>query len=264
MTVLLTRRQIKKGLFVSIETKATQGTGMFVSGIVDEILTSSISHPHGIKVRLQDGQVGRVKAIREVVKNSEIQNGKVQFEDLNKTVIPKTEDRNNEFKEFYQYDPKIENLSDSMPKEEKTRSINGMKRSSQERIATAVCSFGNSHEGGFLYIGIRSDGTISGLDKDKNFGSFTDYDDSFANHIRDMLGKLLHDKTFITGKLNMKFRSDKGKTVCILQVLPSSQPMYLHHEKEEVFYVRGLSPRAEKLIGREQFRYIKDRFPDYK
>ena len=264
MTVLPTRRQIKKGLFVSIKTKANQGTDVFVNGIVDEMLTSSSSHPHGIKVRLQDGQVGRVKTIIENIKNSEVQNDKTQFEDLNKIVIPKTEDKDNQFKEFYQYDSKIENLPDSMSKGEKRRSTDGMKYSAQERIATVVCSFGNSHEGGFLYVGIKSDGIISGLEKDKNFGSFTDYDDSFANHMRDMLGKFLHDKTFITGKLKMKFRSVEDKTICILQVLPSSQPLYLHHEKEEVFYVRGPSPRAEKLIGREQFRYIKDRFPDYK
>jgi uncharacterized repeat protein (TIGR03833 family) len=43
--------------------KKDQGTGKLTSGVVAEILTSSRSHPHGIKVRLQDGQVGRVKKI---------------------------------------------------------------------------------------------------------------------------------------------------------------------------------------------------------
>lgn len=43
--------------------KKDQRTGKLTSGIVGEILTSSQSHPHGIKVRLQDGQVGRVKKI---------------------------------------------------------------------------------------------------------------------------------------------------------------------------------------------------------
>lgn len=72
MIVLPTRRQIKKGSFVSIQPKANQGTDVLVNCIVDEILTSSISHPHGIKVRLQDGQVGRVKAITDNIKESEI------------------------------------------------------------------------------------------------------------------------------------------------------------------------------------------------
>ena len=57
------RSQLRPGLKVSIETKKNQGTGRLTSGTIKEILTASGSHPHGIKVRLQDGQVGRVKKI---------------------------------------------------------------------------------------------------------------------------------------------------------------------------------------------------------
>ena len=58
------RSRIHRGISVSIVTKADQGTGRLTHGIVDRILTSSESHPHGIKVRLDNGQVGRVKSIR--------------------------------------------------------------------------------------------------------------------------------------------------------------------------------------------------------
>ena len=57
------RINIKPGLRVSIVTKAAQRSGKLTEGIVRDILTSSSSHPHGIKVRLESGQVGRVKAI---------------------------------------------------------------------------------------------------------------------------------------------------------------------------------------------------------
>ena len=57
------RINIKPGLRVSIVTKADQRSGKLTEGIVRDILTSSSSHPHGIKVRLESGQVGRVKAI---------------------------------------------------------------------------------------------------------------------------------------------------------------------------------------------------------
>ena len=63
MTELPARNDIKKGLTVQIETKKDQGTGRLTAGMVKEILTASKYHPHGIKVRLQDGQVGRVKKI---------------------------------------------------------------------------------------------------------------------------------------------------------------------------------------------------------
>jgi uncharacterized repeat protein (TIGR03833 family) len=59
-----TRRQdIRPGLAVEIVLKQDQATGKRTRGIVREILTPSPSHPHGIKVRLTSGAVGRVKAI---------------------------------------------------------------------------------------------------------------------------------------------------------------------------------------------------------
>jgi uncharacterized repeat protein (TIGR03833 family) len=57
------RAEIKIGLEVDVVLKADQRTGRLTRGIVAGILTNSSFHPHGIKVRLQDGQVGRVQNI---------------------------------------------------------------------------------------------------------------------------------------------------------------------------------------------------------
>lgn len=57
------RSNIKPGLKVSIVLKKDQRTGELTEGVVEDILTNSPTHPHGIKVRLTDGQVGRVKRI---------------------------------------------------------------------------------------------------------------------------------------------------------------------------------------------------------
>ena len=57
------RFNIKQGLKVNIVLKEDQRSGKLTSGIVKDILTNSPIHPHGIKVRLQDGQVGRVQEI---------------------------------------------------------------------------------------------------------------------------------------------------------------------------------------------------------
>ncbi|MBT2638293.1 MULTISPECIES: YwbE family protein [unclassified Bacillus (in: firmicutes)] len=59
------RNEIKPGSKVNIVLKADQKTGKLTPGIVKDLLTKSSSHPHGIKVRLEDGQVGRVKEILE-------------------------------------------------------------------------------------------------------------------------------------------------------------------------------------------------------
>ena len=58
-----TRANIKPGMTVLIVLKKDQPTGKLTKGIVKDILTSSATHPHGIKVRLVSGEVGRVKEI---------------------------------------------------------------------------------------------------------------------------------------------------------------------------------------------------------
>jgi uncharacterized repeat protein (TIGR03833 family) len=57
------RSDIKPGLKVAIVLKEDQRSGKLTEGVVANILTNSGTHPHGIKVRLEDGRVGRVKKI---------------------------------------------------------------------------------------------------------------------------------------------------------------------------------------------------------
>ena len=57
------RRDISPGIEVDIVLKKDQRSGALTRGVVKDILTKSANHPHGIKVRLADGQVGRVKVI---------------------------------------------------------------------------------------------------------------------------------------------------------------------------------------------------------
>jgi uncharacterized repeat protein (TIGR03833 family) len=59
------RKNIQPGLLVRIVQKQDQRSGQLTEGIVQRILTNSPQHPHGIKVRLEDGIVGRVKEIVE-------------------------------------------------------------------------------------------------------------------------------------------------------------------------------------------------------
>ncbi|SFV61651.1 alternate gene name: ipa-20r [hydrothermal vent metagenome] len=57
------REDIKRGLKVNIVLKKDQKNGKLTSGIVKDILTNSSFHPHGIKVRLKSGDIGRVQEI---------------------------------------------------------------------------------------------------------------------------------------------------------------------------------------------------------
>ena len=57
------RQHIKQGLHVAIVLKEDQRSQKLVDGFVKDILTKSLNHPHGIKVRLETGEIGRVKKI---------------------------------------------------------------------------------------------------------------------------------------------------------------------------------------------------------
>jgi len=57
------RKGIKPGVKVKIVLKQHQRTGQLTEGVVRDILTKSATHPHGIKVRLENGMVGRVQEI---------------------------------------------------------------------------------------------------------------------------------------------------------------------------------------------------------
>ena len=59
------RSNIRQGLKVRIVLKKDQKSGKLTEGIVKDILTNSASHPHGIKVRLTSGEIGRVKELCE-------------------------------------------------------------------------------------------------------------------------------------------------------------------------------------------------------
>ena len=296
MSDLPTRNQIKKGMKVGIELKIDQGTGKLTEGTVKEILTSYNSHPHGIKVELESGQVGRVKKLSSTEISSNLQSAKEirsknfnklktldvktissgstvsnstliqssKFEDLDKKEIPKVENKFDEFKEFYQYDQGMDNLPDSIPNDQKSKIIEDKKQLVRERFVTAVSSFGNDPVGGFVYLGIKSDGIIMGLDKDKRAGNFSDYDDDFANHIRNTMETFLDDRIFIINKLQIKFTKRNDKTICIIQVLPALEPLFLHTTHGKEFYVRGPTPRAEHLEGKELISFIKDRFPNWR
>jgi uncharacterized repeat protein (TIGR03833 family) len=61
---ITSRSAVKPGQKVAIVLKEDQRSGKLTEGIVKDILTNSTTHPHGIKVRLISGQVGRVQAIK--------------------------------------------------------------------------------------------------------------------------------------------------------------------------------------------------------
>ena len=130
----------------------------------------------------------------------------------------------------------------------------------KKRFVIAICAFGNSRTGGFVYVGINAEGKLVGLDKDLKFGKFSNYADKFANHIRDTIGHYIQNKSFVVGKIKINFTKRHDKTICMIQILPSDDALFFNDGKLSEFYVRGPSPRAEHLTGKDMAAYIVDRF----
>ena len=105
MIELPTSDDIHIGSNVHIICKNDRKSGKITNGIVKKILTKSFSHPYGIKVELQNGEIGRVnKVIEQNVSNRAwVLDVNETISELDEKILPDIEDTQNEFKEFYQY-----------------------------------------------------------------------------------------------------------------------------------------------------------------
>ena len=178
-----------------------------------------------------------------------------EFEDLASKEIPADEDSRNEFKEFVAYG---EWAKESGRLNDRRAAGKAEKAKMHRSVDRAVCAMGN-RDGGFVYLGVRNDGTPVGLERDMKLLGFTSYEDSLANHIANSLNSLIKDKLFLLKKIKIGFRRVGSITICIIQILPSSKPLFLHGSDKE-FYVRGSVPCDQKLDGAEMDEYIRDRF----
>ena len=179
--------------------------------------------------------------------------GPDSFADLTKIDIPKTEDNTHEFKEHYIYDGK-------MDKEGNQKARTGRAYSAQAEVARAIAGFANSEIGGFLFIGIDSNGVIRGIQNDMQYGKFNNYEDDFGRHIASYLVVAFGDAAFVSTKIKVGFRKIDDKTICIIQVIPSDREIFRRSKGiDPEFYLR-VGPQTLKLTGLDMSEYIKRRF----
>jgi len=259
MTDLPTNDQIIIGSKVGIEKKEDQGTGKLTEGIVKKKLTSSTTHPHGIKVALEDGNVGRVKKI--LSKSSQkLTSASLTSEDLSKThlLIPKDEDTLNEFKSTFQYDLQEETFRNNGNNEAADARRNDRKKirdDIRKEISITVSAFTNQ-DGGRLFVGVNDDSTVLGLDRD--FKEYQGSKDKFKLAIIDSLKTFLKNTAFIA-KLKFEFVNSDNKEYFIITVPKSTEPVYLHFSNIQETYVR-VQNSSQKFNTEEFLKHCKDRF----
>ena len=280
MTDIPSRDQIKTGTKVGIETKKDQGTEKISIGIVKNILTKSNSHPHGIKVELEDGQVGRVKELLgntgDVIttRDYEIDGPGLEYETGSKitinetstspkftnidTSIPKNENEYNEFKSTFQYDLEEEQLrlngnvvaADGRKKDSKHKKI-----AIRKEIAIAITALANK-EGGRLFIGVNDDSSVLGLDRDlKECGGTSE---KLGRSITEYLKMTLKDNSFVTG-LKLEFEINDDKQYLVIHIPRATNAIFIHFNEKEDFYVR-MQNTSQLFTGGELLKYCKDHF----
>ena len=245
MSDLPTNDQIKIGSKVAIETKEDQGTGKLTEGIVKTKLTSSNTHPHGIKVELDDGNVGRVKKLLSDLPSE----SKINSETISKidVVIAKEEDSSNELKSSFRAD--IDRLTKGDGKIVSSKSV-------EKEISITISAIANK-DGGQLFIGIDDKGNVLGLDADYELLK-NPSDDKFQRIIWQSIENYLGNMTFVS-KLDMMVLEKNSKKICFIKIPKSSEPIFVNDNNNQESYVR-VGSRSEKFSPQEFMKYCKTRF----
>lgn len=119
----------------------------------------------------------------------------------------------------------------------------------KKRIAKHACAFANS-SGGHILLGVNKDGDVVGLEKD--FKSVQKSEEAFQEQLQDSLTEFLGEK-FASQKIEVRFDSLENKSICIIGVEPSDEPI---HVSEDEFYVRD-GDGTKELSDRDADKYIK-------
>ena len=240
------RIDIRTGLRVRIVEKHNQRNGRLTEGTVDSILTSSSEHPHGIKVRLKEGPVGRVK---EILDSS-------TFDSNGDAAIAR--DAPSSPQEQQSGMPPLSAINDSLDLEELLRhhetpfvefkssfrfdrkrfEMTGTKEGSREvekSLAKAVASFMNAR-GGIILIGVADDANITGIEDDLLLMNKHNTD-TFRLQLKNSLESFLNNKIFFE-HLKLEFHNINGKQICALFITACSEPIFVKENGRQECYVR--------------------------
>lgn len=183
-------------------------------------MTSSATHPHGIKVLLENGIVGRVKEILETSTDRTYQGPSNHG-----VKLPRNEDQNNEFKSTFKFDLKrFQSTGERATSKEVEKSV-----------SKTIAAFMNS-QGGTLYIGINDEGKVVGLTEDYTILGMSN-SDKFRLILKNSLDSYLKNK-IIFEHIKFDFPLIDGSEICTIETTSSDVPIFLHDGGKQECYVR--------------------------
>lgn len=256
------KEQLTKGISVTINPQTDRSRKVMVSGVVDEILTNANSHPHGLLVKLESGEIGRVKALVDSTSSSSEKTVAAlnEHEQSIEEIIKKGENHFVEFKTSCLW-------SQSLSKEEiKLKDLGEYgNQFSKVIIAKSISGFLNA-DGGILLIGVnetmgQDEAIVTGIDseihklKDKTL-------DGYRRMILDtVIKKYFPSYVFnrINDYLQIQFEKINDLTICILKVSKSSKRVFLKINNQDIFMVR-IDASTRKVTGEDIVEYCLNRF----
>ena len=258
----ITQEQLQKGTMVKINPQSDRTRKVIVEGLIQEVLTKAPSHPHGLLVRLQSGETGRVKELSrglEVKAEAEDAGLKLverQIEDI----IADGESHFGEFKSSCLW-------SQALSKEailDRNISQYGT-QTSKIIIAKSIAGFLNA-DGGRLVIGVKE---IKDQDEVQVIGVNGEIpklkDKTLDGYRRMLLDSVIlpYFPSFVFNRINdylkISFHDIGDATVCLVNMCKSKRRVFLELNNSDVFMVR-IDASTRQVIGEDLVEYCLSRF----
>ena len=258
----ITQEQLQKGTLVKINPQSDRTRKVIVEGLIQEVLTKSPSHPHGLLVRLQSGETGRVKELinrLEVKEETELEELKFverQIEDI----IADGESHFSEFKSSCLW-------SQDLSKEAiLARNISQYgTQTSRIIIAKSIAGFLNA-DGGSLVIGVKE---VKDKDEVEVIGINSEVpklkDKTLDGYRRMLLDSVISPylPSFVFNRINdylkISFHEIGDATVCLVNMCKSKRRVFLELNNRDIFVVR-IDASTRQVIGEDLVEYCLNRF----
>ena len=248
-------------------------------GLVKNILTKVETHPHGIKVELHTGSIGRVQ--RLVTSELEIKKYQLGRTIASITAIKKAkniltgvmaklegneEESGIEFKETFRFDTKRARLQKQgrmKEADDRKKGESKILHDIEKEVSIAIAAFANTN-GGKLEIGKKENeegvGEISEyFEKDKK--QYKNWDE-YTRAITESIQKFTDDKPFVA---QIKLEPQNEKKFLKLHIPIATTPIFIHDDNKEEFYIRSMTARSQKLTKQNEImKHCSRRFPDWK
>ena len=254
---------VSVGQTVTINPRNDRSREKRITGVVAEILTKNLSHPHGVLVKLNNGEIGRVKheAPNATRKSTSDTSASVP---IIKSLIDAGESHSVEFKTDALWSAKYsaEDIKNHRPQTSELHAFG--RAASKVIIAKTIAAFLNS-DGGHLVVGFREGKNgqpdeVVGVDVE-----FSKLKDSSIDGYRRMITEIIKDyfPSFVFNLFNnhfeITFEDLDGKTLCLLAVRKSKKRVFLKLQKKDYFFVR-VDASTRELKGEQILEYCDTRF----